>query len=32
MAAVREEGGAEAEGVGEWPPLNILLTPVSSAP
>lgn len=26
------EGGAEAEGAGEWPALNILLTPVSSAP
>lgn len=31
MTAVRG-GGAEAEEMGEWPALNILLTPVSSAP
>lgn len=28
----RGEGGTEAKGVEEWPALNILLTPVSSAP
>lgn len=25
-------GGGRKRGVGEWPALNILLTPVSSAP